>query len=356
MTTPELLDKRFVLCRPNGGLNDALCQIEKCWSYSRAFSRKLIIDFYGEPFLRSFFSRLAIRREFQSEAVLADHQTMLGLNAMQTFPPEVSGRLLTYRAVQVQGEIRSALFEYDSKARLSFNFRTDYEEQLVMHHSGGGGALGHRALTLFKVSDDTLASIAETLNFLPEEYDAAHVRATDYQTDYQAFFTRIQRMESSRPLVLLTDNYEVVRLSEAFLRGRDIVSFDKHELPPGEPIHRSKANQDSEFADRASFQLLCELFAVASARRFFYTSVRTPSPRVRQIFSGMSLLMASINRNPQLILWSMPEKNEWPPGRPVFVAGMLVRVKHSLFEFLRPFRRVLRAVSRSISISSRFRR
>ena len=36
--------EKFLLCRPQGGLNDTLCQIELCWRYAARFNRTLIID------------------------------------------------------------------------------------------------------------------------------------------------------------------------------------------------------------------------------------------------------------------------------------------------------------------------
>jgi hypothetical protein len=36
--------ERYLLCRPHGGLNDTLCQIEKCWKYALKSDRVLIID------------------------------------------------------------------------------------------------------------------------------------------------------------------------------------------------------------------------------------------------------------------------------------------------------------------------
>ena len=35
---------KYLLCRPRGGLNDTLNQIELCWRYSEIYNRILIID------------------------------------------------------------------------------------------------------------------------------------------------------------------------------------------------------------------------------------------------------------------------------------------------------------------------
>ncbi|MEY3069700.1 MAG: hypothetical protein RLZZ456_1399 [Pseudomonadota bacterium] len=36
--------ERYLLCRPEGGFNDMLCQIELCWHYAEANGRTLIVD------------------------------------------------------------------------------------------------------------------------------------------------------------------------------------------------------------------------------------------------------------------------------------------------------------------------
>lgn len=35
---------RYLLCRPRGGINDTLNQIELCWRYARSYNRILVVD------------------------------------------------------------------------------------------------------------------------------------------------------------------------------------------------------------------------------------------------------------------------------------------------------------------------
>src|SRR5947209_3468047 len=45
LTRRSLLSKdRLLLCRPQGGLNDMLCQIEKCCQYADRVGRTVIVD------------------------------------------------------------------------------------------------------------------------------------------------------------------------------------------------------------------------------------------------------------------------------------------------------------------------
>ena len=54
-------NKKYILCRPVGGLNDIFCQIEKCWQYAEKYNRILIVDtdksqgLLGQNFLDFFF-------------------------------------------------------------------------------------------------------------------------------------------------------------------------------------------------------------------------------------------------------------------------------------------------------------
>jgi hypothetical protein len=45
---------RILLCRPQGGLNDTLCQIHRCIIYAFVHHRKLIIDTTRAGFLMNF--------------------------------------------------------------------------------------------------------------------------------------------------------------------------------------------------------------------------------------------------------------------------------------------------------------
>ena len=38
------MSEQVVLCRPEGGFNDILCQIELCWRYADAHERVLVVD------------------------------------------------------------------------------------------------------------------------------------------------------------------------------------------------------------------------------------------------------------------------------------------------------------------------
>ena len=50
--------ERLLLCRPQGGLNDMLCQIEICCAYGEAYDRTTIIDtdYRHSPFFRDTFA------------------------------------------------------------------------------------------------------------------------------------------------------------------------------------------------------------------------------------------------------------------------------------------------------------
>ncbi|MCP5000226.1 MAG: hypothetical protein GY933_16185 [Hyphomicrobiales bacterium] len=85
--------KKYLLCRPKGGLNDTLCQIERCWQYAEQHHRTLIVDTTRSCFAGEF-SNFFEPTEASDKIVFAQTDELLGvLNNASCFPPEVEGNL-----------------------------------------------------------------------------------------------------------------------------------------------------------------------------------------------------------------------------------------------------------------------
>lgn len=340
---------RVLLCRPSGGLNDALCQIERCWNYASKFGRDLIIDFSGEPFLGAFFDLLEVRGPYQSRVRFANRGDIFELNQLPVIPTVASGRLSLYQASASSGEHRSALFDSERGARLSFNFKKDYSAPVLLHHSGGGGQLSRRAISKFKVKDSSWAELEQATSFLPARYSCAHIRQSDYQTDYISFFSRLRRRVGETPLLVLTDNLKVVHEARARFSELNLLAFPPHDVPHGHAIHRSNQNVDAKKAKSAASRLLAELFALSRAEAFYYTNIRNPRPRLRQLFSGLSLLMAFIHENPSFFESSGLQSGT-TSGKSLVLMGRWERFSLWLFESFGPLRRFWKARQRMNSM------
>ena len=87
---------KYLLCRPRGGLNDTLNQIELCWRYSEIYNRILIIDteYLISTGISVKFSSLFEVLDPSKNIILDLSKTLLdNLNQLNTFPPSCKGRL-----------------------------------------------------------------------------------------------------------------------------------------------------------------------------------------------------------------------------------------------------------------------
>ena len=177
---------RFVLCRPQGGLNDTLCQIEKSISYAEATERIVLIDTsYVEPgagYIKDKFSNYFDCSDPRIR--LNSDQMRDDLNALTVFPDFIVNNVDGYKAYY---DPKAGNFvERKTKKLISFDFSKDYSEDLVVHHACGGGNLGIYALNRLclkhNISNELFARISQIKN----GYTAIHIRNTDYKSDYKS--------------------------------------------------------------------------------------------------------------------------------------------------------------------------
>lgn len=97
-----MLEAKYLLCRPRGGLNDTLSQIEKCWRYADSHDRILIVD---TEYLISYGIGIAFDKIFKlkkhSENVLLKLDPLLRaeLNLASVFPSPLKSRIDSYKII-----------------------------------------------------------------------------------------------------------------------------------------------------------------------------------------------------------------------------------------------------------------
>jgi hypothetical protein len=177
----SLSSERFLLCRPQGGLNDVLCNVEKTRLHADKFNRTLIVD---TNFVNSYTTLGDFSDYFQTRAnVILNASPLINkLRDLTTFPACVAGKLDSYRTYY--DENLKYFRERTTRQKVSFKFDTDYEEQLLVHHGLGGGFLGVQALSWLQLNDVITAELIRRLSVINSPYCAIHIRNTDYRSDY----------------------------------------------------------------------------------------------------------------------------------------------------------------------------
>lgn len=262
-----------------------LCQIGKCAVYAKKHARTLIIDTGAVEFrvgLEKYFVPLAPGIVFATPDLVAT------LENLATHPPTLSGRLNAYSA-HYSGECRNYVLA-GTRDRISFDFGRDYAEPLLVHHACGGGLLSLDCLGRFKLSPEMVDKFYARIEVVGRHYVGVHVRHTDYRTDYVKFFNVIADKIRQEPIVVCTDNREVVDYAKAIF-GSSIHSFADLPDMGGQPLHygnqldRQTINTDS----------ILDLITLARARKLFVTPVS------KGHFSGYSSLALALNRNQALV-------------------------------------------------------
>jgi hypothetical protein len=179
---------KFLLCRPRGGFNDTLNQIEWCFRYAERFNRTLIIDTeylvatgIGVNFSKMFrLTRPNTQIFLELTAKLTQH-----LNTLSTYPHACFGRLDSY---QTRLNEQCKFIDITSGVALTFNFNKDYSEDVLLHDQLGGGQLGIDCLRRLRLTDSFRQDVLPLLQpLLGKTHLGIHIRNTDFMTAIKAF-------------------------------------------------------------------------------------------------------------------------------------------------------------------------
>ncbi|MDR2789430.1 MAG: hypothetical protein LBB59_00405 [Campylobacteraceae bacterium] len=266
------LNKKIVFCRPRGGLNDMLGSIQKCREYALTYNRELYIDGSRGGFLDSFGNYF----------IAPDRVYFDGFDFMQyeftCYPACLERDIVNYQTAWSNEALNYT--QAKTNILLTFDFTKSYEEEILIYEQCGGGARIN-VFEWLRLNEKVRVRIVDILEKLGE-YDAVHVRNTDYKTDYKTFFEEIKGKLGSK-VVLCTDDLQCQLYAKSFFRDKlHIVA----ELPDtkGERLHSNKS------LDRYSTNLntLADLFILASGKNLYFSTL-SPSKEYPWTLKGTHL-------------------------------------------------------------------
>ena len=287
-----VINERILLCRPLGGLNDMLAQIEKCYRYALKYNRKLFID----------GSRGGFRDDFARYFIPAPHIFFEKIDFLSppfdVFPPHLRDDIYHYELSYWDNNLLGLPTFF-----ITFDFKHDYEEQILVHESAGGGIFSIFALTRLRLKPEIRLHITTIIRGLQEleksgKYDGIHIRNTDYKTDYPSYFNKIKN-RINKTTVISTDDYECQQYAQSFFGEKLKIVTDIPDL--------SIANRDNRLPDnrlpdnrlhgnlnldryKSNVDTLADLFILAYSDHLFYTASSKKS------ISGFSLLARNLHR------------------------------------------------------------
>ena len=289
------LADRILLCVPSGGLNDTLCQIEKCWRYAERFTRQLVIDTRRSGLMGQFSDYLsALPDQIEVVGSLEPYHLAV-LNELDCYPEVVRGRLTTYQPKRVP---LTGWVERKSGVLVSFDFERDYSHSLLVHAQSGGGRQSFDLLKRVSLAQGVARDVSQRLSLLPQNYLGVHVRNTDYQTDYETFFRKLWAQTDGKTVLVCSDDPQVVtRASEIFDRATVITTGNPRIEGQADliPLHRAHARLEAEGQRTQTLNALTDLLALGGASELFFAKHNWDR------HSGFSVLADAICKNKSVI-------------------------------------------------------
>jgi len=284
--------KPFVLCRPQGGINDILCQIEKCCKYAEIFDRRVVVD-------TNYSNAINFRDNFSNYFI--SMQERLELEPSE-FDIEVAN--LSIYPTQVKGVIRDNRFEFSpehvcfvdaiSKVPLTFDFSIAYNESALLHQTGGGGNHGISALRRLRMHDSLVDLIIERLKFINSPYFSIHVRNTDYETDYIETFMQLSMSQIDVPLLICTDDENVLLAANNIIKNTRIINFSDLKSGSDKRLHFIN---DKTSAKRRNNDALVDLMLLSISSHFMMMPLKPNAEAPNGGYSGFSMLANALHND-----------------------------------------------------------
>lgn len=277
---------RLLICRPQGGLNDMLCQIERACRYAEAFDRTVLVetDFRNARNFRDRFSRYFVSR--QDRLVFkTDHLSAYG-DLRDVFPAIAAGRLDDYRARVDNKTFR--FVEEETGQPLSFDFTRDYRERTLLHHDSGGGGFAIGALTRMRLHDNITDLLLHRAKLIGPRYSAVHVRATDVRSRFEGPVQDLAKQLNGRVFVATDNRNCLEQCKEAFGADR-VISFAKLPAVAGQPLHHADAVVDVYEANRDA---LIDLVLLALSSNCYAFELEANVHNMK--YSGFSVLAINL--------------------------------------------------------------
>lgn len=260
------MSQRFLLCRPQGGLNDIFCQIEKCCQYAEFTARTVIVDtaYANSNFFRDQFSRYFLSK--QKRLILSIGNQTADIDAMDVYPETIQGRLNSYK-VYLDTKLH-AFCDNETNRPITFDFSRDHAHPLLVHHQAGGGNLSRLALLRLSLDRSLVDELIARIKCIGGPWIGIHVRNTDYSTNYVSLLEELKQSSAKR-IFLATDSQQVRDHFQSELKNTTLYSFSRRLSPNGKPLHKMDDTDNADVLTTNSDAILDLVMLALSSRLLF---------------------------------------------------------------------------------------
>jgi hypothetical protein len=264
----KLYMMKYLLCRPRGGLNDTLCQIEACWSYCEKYNRRLIIDTKRSGIFVDL-SELFVNTSENEFIFNLPNELIEELNKLSCQIKVIEKKIDIYKC---EYEKENNYVESTTREKLTFDFSIDHKENLLLHEQCGGGTDSINLLKRLKLTDE----LKKKFNHCKIEgaYKSIHIRNTDYKTNHISLLNELKEELSGQKVLVCSDNQNVVEDAKTILSESDIISKTKNNFSEvGKPLHSTHNNYTYEQKKLLTENSIIDLLLLANSEKIYYSNL-----------------------------------------------------------------------------------
>ena len=285
-----MLEIKYVLCRPRGGLNDMLCEIEKCRMYAEQHGRKLLIDTTLSGFREHFWRYFELAWPDSIFEMTLDYSA---LNQMPSFPKVIQGNISHFQATR-SPILLGGYIDAKTGEKITFDFSKAYEETLLIHEQEWSGPMiSVFFLDRLRLTNEVKEIVLEKLLTLPKYYDAIHIRHSDYTTNYKDYLASIKSDLSNRNVLICSDSSEVLEYCQSELTESRLYRLSTFNNADGKPLHKGGSSL-GQFENNV--EAITDLIGLGLSERIYYDNLDKMSQA-----SGFSYLAAVLHDNKHMI-------------------------------------------------------
>jgi hypothetical protein len=280
--------KKYLLCRPIGGLNDMFRQIIECVQYSKRFDRVLILDtYYKNTGFMDYFDKYFYSSD--KGYVLNLSEDLLRTISSGNISPLKD--LENYDVYWNDSNHRWCYLNTTSPA--TFDFTKQHEQNTLVHHwypFWGEQWAVNRPTDFFNefiFTEELTKNIFEIKKFIPEDYVAVHVRNTDYQTDFMKLFNLLRPAFYKKNVLICSDDIKCIEYAKKHFLHSNIFTVTESIDYDGKPLHTS-TELDRFWVNRKA---IIDLYFLGNANTFYCGHM------VNGRISGYSALALYLNNN-----------------------------------------------------------
>jgi len=222
---------KYLFCFPQGGFNDICHTIWNFYSYCKKFNRVLVIDTRNTITFKDDIRKYFI---FQDDIIFKGNidelfENLLNKKEITYYPNNLIYNskydIKSIKDISCHIEWRKKLYYKDIS--LSFDGSKDYDENVMISATVGGGPNIIKLFDIIKLNDELKELIVERYKKLPLKYLGVHVRNTDYTSNIHQFFDKNKNFFKSREVFLGTDDYRTID----FFRKNNIKMYHFSNIP-----------------------------------------------------------------------------------------------------------------------------